>query len=107
MASDRSDADTEACLYFCGLQAIQNVIRHAGNAPCVVRLGTDGEVLTFAIADAGPGFDPVATERGMGLDIMQDRVDALEGDLRVIGGPGNGTTIAIRIPVRVREGVVA
>jgi len=103
----RFDVDTEACLYFCGLQAIQNVIRHAGNAPCVVRLATDGEVLTFEIADAGPGFDPVATERGMGLDIMQDRVDALEGDLRVIGGPGNGTTIAIRIPVRAREEVVA
>jgi signal transduction histidine kinase len=64
-------------------------------------------VLTFEIADAGPGFDPDVTERGMGLDIMQDRVDALEGDLRVTGGAGAGTTIAIRIPVRTREGVVA
>lgn len=103
----RFDVDTEACLYFCGLQAIQNVIRHADNAACIVRLATEGGALTFEIADAGPGFDPDATERGMGLDIMQDRVDALEGDLHVTGGPGVGTTIAIRVPVRAREGVVA
>ena len=106
-AARRFDADTEACLYFCGLQAIQNVIRHADNAACIVRLATDGDALTFEIADAGPGFDPDTTARGMGLDIMQDRVDALEGDLRVIGGPGAGTTIVIRIPVRAREQVVA
>jgi signal transduction histidine kinase len=99
-AGARFDADTEACVYFCCLQAIQNVIRHAANARCIVRLAADGDALTFEIADDGPGFDPASTSRGMGLDIMQDRVDALEGDLTVRSAIGSGTTIAVRIPVR-------
>ena len=99
-AGIRFDADTEACVYFCCLQAIQNVLRHGGNAPTVVRLATDGGQLRFEIADRGPGFDVGSTPRGMGLEIMQDRVDALEGSLEVRSEPGAGTTIAIAIPAR-------
>ncbi len=96
----RFDADIEACVYFCCLQAIQNVIRHAANTRCVVRLAARNEVLAFEIADEGPGFDPASTTRGMGLDIMQDRIDALEGLLEVRSAPGSGTTVSIRIPMR-------
>jgi signal transduction histidine kinase len=98
IAGTRFDADTEACVYFCCLQAIQNVIRHADNAMCTVRISSDESILSFEIADDGAGFDPATTARGMGLDIMQDRVDALEGTLDVRSTPGAGTTIAVSIP---------
>jgi signal transduction histidine kinase len=98
VAAARFDADTEACVYFCCFQAIQNVIRHAGNAPSVVRVERYGGGLAFHIRDEGPGFDPTATPRGMGLQIVQDRVDALDGELTVTSAPGLGTTVAVRIP---------
>ncbi len=104
VAERRFDADTEACVYFCCLQAIQNVIRHAGNAPAVVSLGLESGTLWFTIHDDGPGFDADRTERGMGLDIMQDRVDALEGELVIASAPGTGTTVRIQIPARSFEG---
>ncbi|MDP9302451.1 MAG: ATP-binding protein, partial [Actinomycetota bacterium] len=94
-----------AGVYFCCLQAIQNVIRHANNAPCVVALSRDAEEIAFEIRDSGPGFDVAATPRGMGLQIVQDRVDALEGTLQVTSTPGAGTTVSIRMPVRVLEAV--
>ena len=68
------------------------MLRHAGNAPSRVRLGLDGEELTFEIADEGPGFDVARTSRGMGLQIIQDRVDALEGSLEV-RSDASGTTV--------------
>jgi signal transduction histidine kinase len=95
----RFDADTEACVYFCCLQAIQNVIRHAGNAPAEVSLGVEDGTLWFTIHDDGPGYDMAQVHRGMGLDIMQDRVDALEGSLATASVPGAGTTVRIRIPL--------
>jgi len=101
----RFDPDTEAGIYFCCLQAIQNVIRHAGNAPCVVRLDLDGDDVAVQIHDEGPGFDVTATPRGMGLEIVQDRVDALDGTLEVISPLEGGTTVAIRIPVPALEAV--
>ena len=53
LAGRRFDADVEACAYFCCLQAIQNVLRHAGNAPSRVQLGLDGEELTFEMPTTG------------------------------------------------------
>jgi signal transduction histidine kinase len=90
-------------VYFCCLQAIQNVIRHAGNAPCVVALSLDGNEIAFEIRDDGEGFDVATTPRGMGLQIVQDRVDALEGTLEVTSEPGRGTGIAVRLPVHELE----
>jgi signal transduction histidine kinase len=104
-ADRRFDADTEAGVYFCCLQAIQNVIRHADNAPCVVALSSDADAIAFEIRDDGPGFDAAATARGMGLQIVQDRVDALDGTLGVTSDLGHGTRVAVRVPIRALESV--
>ncbi|MEX0985585.1 MAG: ATP-binding protein [Actinomycetota bacterium] len=100
----RFDADVEACVYFCCLQTIQNVIRHAGNAACAVTLATDDGAVLVTIADEGQGFDTAARPAGMGLAIVRDRVDALEGSLDVTSAPGAGTTIRIRVPATALEG---
>jgi chemotaxis protein histidine kinase CheA len=39
----------------------------------------------------------------MGLQIVQDRVDALEGTLEVTSELGRGTRIAVRLPVHELE----
>ena len=102
-ADRRFDADTEAGVYFCCLQAVQNVIRHAHNAPCVVAMSSDADAIAFEIRDDGPGFDVAETPRGMGLQIVQDRVDALDGTLEVTSDPGRGTRVAVRLPIRALE----
>ena len=97
--AQRFDADVEACLYFCALQAIQNVMRHAGNTACTWNSRPTARAIRFSLSDRGPGFDPTTTPRGMGMDIMQDRIDALEGTLVVTSAPGAGTTIAGTVPI--------
>jgi signal transduction histidine kinase len=103
VGSDRFDADTEAALYFICLQALQNVSRHAGNAPTIVRLARDGDELLLEIEDRGPGFDASSTPRGMGMQIMQDRVDALDGSLDVGRARDGGALVSCRLHVRVAE----
>ena len=57
----------EAAVYFCCLEALQNVAKHAPGARVTIRLAAaDGE-LRFTVADDGPGFDPAAAARGAGL----------------------------------------
>ena len=99
----RFDADVEACAYFVCLQALQNVQRHAGDAPTLVRLWFEDGRLAFEVADRGPGFD-ASVEGGMGLQIMGDRIDALEGELVVRSSPGEGTVVLGRVPAQVLEG---
>lgn len=89
----------EACVYFCAVEALGNVMRHA--AATVVRLSVtnEGGTLAFAVGDDGTGFDPAVTPRGGGLLGMADRLDTVGGGLAVDATPGGGTTVRGSIPV--------
>ena len=53
----------------------------------------------FEVRDDGRGFDPASTGYGTGLQGIADRLDAIGGSLSVRSAPGEGTTVAGRIPV--------
>jgi len=95
--------EQEAAVYFCALEALQNVAKYAGAAKATVRLaGIDGD-LTFAVTDDGAGFDPQKTSYGTGLQGMADRLSALVGRLPVTASSCEGTTVTGRIPVVAPE----
>jgi signal transduction histidine kinase len=95
----RFDPDVEAAVYFCCLEAIQNAGKHAGTeARLTVTIGHADGVLTFAVHDDGAGFEPAAVAAGHGFVNMEDRLGAFEGTLTVTSAPGEGTTVAGRVP---------
>jgi signal transduction histidine kinase len=94
----RYSQDTEAALYFCILEALQNIQKYASATHAVVRLGEDGDQLRVEVSDDGRGFDVAATSRGNGLTNMEDRLDALGGTLHIASSPGNGTTLRAAVP---------
>jgi signal transduction histidine kinase len=99
----RYPQEVEAAVYFCTLEALQNVAKYADASSAMVRLSaTDGE-LRFEVVDDGVGFDPASTPRGSGLTNMSDRLEALSGSVEIRSVPGQGTTIAGRVPVRSPE----
>ena len=95
----RYPQEVEAAVYFCTLEAMQNVSKYANAASARVRLRASNGDLTFAVSDDGAGFDPASTGYGTGLQGMADRLEALGGDLAVRSSPGTGTVVEGRIPV--------
>jgi signal transduction histidine kinase len=95
----RYPQDTEAALYFCILEALQNIQKYAQASSAVVRLREDGDQLSVEVADDGRGFDVSTTIRGNGLTNMEDRLDALGGTLQIASSPGSGTTLHAILPV--------
>jgi signal transduction histidine kinase len=95
----RYPQDTEAAVYFCCLEALQNVQKYANASRAVVRLAHGDGYLTFEVADDGAGFDPGVTGYGTGLQGMADRLDAIGGTLEVRSRPGDGTTVTGTVPV--------
>jgi signal transduction histidine kinase len=94
----RYPQDIEAAVYFCCLEALQNVQKYAEAAGAVVKLsGSDG-LLMFEVADDGKGFDVAAVKRGTGLTNMTDRIDALGGSIQLSSTPGHGTRVLGSIP---------
>jgi signal transduction histidine kinase len=95
----RYPQETEAAMYFCSMEALQNIQKYAGASSAVVRLRDDGDELSVEIADGGRGFDINTTVRGNGLTNMEDRLDALGGRLQIVSSPGKGTTVRAILPV--------
>ena len=93
----RYPQDVEVTVYFCTLEALQNVAKYARATTATVRLAAS-DSLTFEVTDDGVGFDPAATGYGTGLQGMADRLDALGGTLTVQSAPGSGTVITGRVP---------
>lgn len=95
----RYPQDVESALYFCCLEALQNVAKYARASHAEIRLLADGGELAFVVTDDGEGFDPSAVPHGSGLQGMADRLEAVGGTLEIRSQPGSGTSVTGRIPV--------
>ncbi len=93
----RYPQDVEVAVYFCCLEAMQNVAKYAPEASVVIQVSCTQGDISFAVRDDGPGFDRAAP-RGAGLQNMTDRLAALGGELEIESAPGCGATIRGRIP---------
>jgi signal transduction histidine kinase len=100
--------DLPAALQTALLRAAQaslaNVGVHAKARTAVVTLSFLGPDVAMDIYDNGTGFDPAAlTARpdgsGYGLTSLRERVAALHGRLDIESAPGEGTVVAIRLPL--------
>jgi PAS domain S-box-containing protein len=81
-------------------EALTNARRHSGASNVEVRLRTEGEVLVAGVIDDGRGFDHASTRAGVGLSAMRERVEGLGGKIEVKSSPGEGTRVAVRVPLR-------
>jgi signal transduction histidine kinase len=95
----RHPQEIEAAVYFCVLEALQNVQKYAAACEATVRLLESEGQLTFEVTDDGAGFDAVAARKGSGLQNMEDRLDALGGRVEIRSVVGQGTTLAGRLPI--------
>jgi signal transduction histidine kinase len=94
----RQAQEVEAAVYFCVLEALQNVAKYAGASQVAVRILAANGSLRFDVADDGAGFDSTVTSYGTGLQGMTDRLGALGGELTVTSAPGKGTTVTGAVP---------
>ncbi len=98
--AQRYTEDVDIAVYFCCIEALQNVTKHGGSsARASVRLWEEDHHLCFDVRDTGGGFDLDDVDPGSGLINMRDRVEALGGKLTVESRVGQGTTVHGSVPV--------
>jgi signal transduction histidine kinase len=96
----RYPTSTEAALYYCCSEALQNAAKHGGPDTAVtVTAHADDQMLNLAISDTGRGFDPATI--GHGLINMTDRLSAIGGALVIDTAPGRGTRITAAVDTSV------
>jgi signal transduction histidine kinase len=102
----RYPSEVEGAVYFCCLEALQNVAKHAKATWVRIRLEVAGGELVFSVDDDGVGFDPLRVRQGSGLQNISDRLAALGGHLAVVPGRSGGASLQGRVPVRSVEPVI-
>ena len=95
---ERFPQATEAAVYFCCLEALQNIAKYAHATQARICLQAQDGTLRFTVSDDGTGYNARHTPLGSGQRNMADRLAALGGRLEVRSAPGHGTTITAQLP---------
>lgn len=108
---NRLDQDSKIALYRIAQEALTNIERHSGATHVTVDLRGHRRGATLRVTDNGCGIpretrETRGNQRGIGLRNMQERVEQLEGTLRITSSRGNeaegqttGTTVEATVPL--------
>ncbi len=98
-------ADEETALFRIMQEALTNIAKHAQAQSVFVSLQEDDETISLVVADDGIGFNTddilhcIGGGNGWGLLGIQERVQLLGGDCRIISAPERGTQLHVDIPL--------
>jgi len=98
---DLSEAQ-RTCIYRVVQEALTNCARHAQAKNVLVSLHAEDSRVVVVVQDDGVGFEVAAKIRsGLGLVGIQERVQALEGNVRIASKRPKGTTLRVEIPLGI------
>ncbi len=94
----------EVALLRIAQSALANVVRHARAKRAEITLTFMDASVTLDIVDDGQGFDPRSAaaaggDGGFGLPAMRSRAETLGGLFTVESDPGQGTAVAVTLPL--------
>ena len=95
---NRLDQDARIALYRIAQEALTNIERHANATAVSVTMQGNRKGALLQVIDNGSGLPDRPTGAGLGLRNMQERVEQLDGTLRVTSTK-KGTTVAAQVPL--------
>ena len=93
--------EVQQAIFYVFQEVLSNVEKHARAEKVNVLVDWGQDNLTVTVSDDGIGFDPqdVDHTKHFGLEIMQERIDKVNGQIGIRSSPGSGTEIKILIPI--------
>jgi signal transduction histidine kinase len=87
-------------------EALTNICKHAQATTVEIQLRTTSTHVCLSVKDNGQGFLTDFIPKGFGLQGMQERVAALEGNFSIYSEPQNGCQIVVDLPITTQRGSV-
>jgi len=86
-------------------ELLYNAIRHSQAANVKVQVDISDRAIKVVVDDDGRGFDVDKVEmgEGMGLKVIQDRVEMMDGTIDLESVIGRGTRITLELPTIERK----
>ena len=91
----------EMVLYRVIQESVNNVIKHAAASNLDISINQEADGIDVMVEDNGKGFDTAAVKQndGIGISNIKNRVQYLKGTVEWNSTLGNGTLVAIHIPI--------
>ena len=96
---NRLDEEARIALYRIAQEALNNIDRHADATKIQASLKGQPNGAVLRISDNGKGFRMGPKSGGLGLRNMQERIEQLDGTIRITSDHGKGTTITALVPL--------
>jgi signal transduction histidine kinase len=90
--------DRQMTLYRILQEALTNISKYAQANTVKISLSSNADQVQLQISDDGRGFDPNQITSGFGLQGMQERTQALDGNWQLKTQPHQGCQITVKIP---------
>ena len=94
------EAKVEHTLLRVAQEALSNAVRHADATVITLSLVPEEEMIALMITDNGKGFaqNERSAQHGLGLRLMQERIQEMHGRFSLRTAPGQGTSIQVCVP---------
>ncbi len=101
----RLPSKMEVALFRLTQEAVQNACKHAKPALIQVSIECRKDKIQLLVKDNGHGFDAnqKKSDKSFGLIGMKERVELLEGDMKITSEIKKGTQVFIQIPILKEE----
>ena len=95
----RLSLKAEEAIYRIIQELLNNILQHSSATEVSLKASFGEDQSYFKVQDNGIGFDPDDTtgRKGLGLIIMRERVEKIDGQLSIMSSLGKGTTVVVTV----------
>jgi signal transduction histidine kinase len=79
-------------------ELLKNITKHAQATEVIVQLTIEDDEIILIVEDNGKGFEPSASQKGIGIENIHSRAAYLNGTFDIDSVSGQGSTFTIRLP---------
>jgi signal transduction histidine kinase len=95
----RLPTDYRQHIYLVLKEAINNLVKYSQATQAAIQVGFDRQILELSVRDNGRGFVASGESRGNGIPGMRGRAELMEAELEIRSGPGEGTTVSLKVRI--------
>lgn len=101
--NERTNSHQKLALYRIVQEQLNNIIKYAKASEVAVHIDVTHDKVHLKISDNGEGFNPLKVDKGLGLNNITNRVEALEGKVTIQSAPGKGCVVTVNLPTQTRK----
>jgi two-component system sensor histidine kinase DegS len=96
----RLESYKEVMIFRAMQELLNNVVTHAQATQIKIQLDMGMDFIRLSVEDNGRGFDPeqAASGQGLGIKVIKDRVEMLEGEFEIDSALGQGARVSLALP---------